>query len=156
MITQKFLKERYIYKDGELVYRQKVRGTVKGQVAGTSFKDTYRKVSIDNKLYFVHRLVYLYHTGELPEYVDHINGDRTDNRISNLRSATHSENIKNSKLREDSKSGYKNVSYHKKRNHWVVSLKVNGYQKYIGAFKELELAGLVANQAREKYYGEFA
>jgi hypothetical protein len=73
-----------------------------------------------------------------------------------LREATHAQNAWNSKPRADSNIGIKNITYNKKFNQYTVRIQVNQERKYIGAFKDLELAVLVAMEARNKYHGKFA
>ena len=102
------------------------------------------------------RLVFLLHHGYMPEIVDHIDGNPENNKIENLRVANKSTNGMNKKLRCDSKTGIKNVSWYKRANKWQVSLSVNKRRKTIGYFKDLELADLVAQEARNLYHGQFA
>lgn len=94
--------------------------------------------------------------GYLPKSVDHIDGDRTNNRIENLRSVTHAQNSLNRKTPTNNKSGFKNVYWDKMFKKWVVNLNVNKKKIIIGKFDDLELAGLVAEEARDKYHGEYA
>ncbi len=156
MITQDFLHSIYEYRDGDLYYRHS-RGTAKaGKKVGYQTKDKVTHVFIDRKSYLLHRLIFLMHHGYLPYMVDHIDGDRSNNRIDNLRAAEHAENAWNAKPRLDSKTNIKNVSYNKANDNYVVRIAQNGTRHYIGSYKDLELAELVAVMAREKYHGKFA
>jgi len=92
----------------------------------------------------------------LKNLIDHVNNDRADNRISNLREATYQENNENYKTPKTNKSGVKNVSWYKQLNKWVVSISIKGVKKTIGYFDDLEFAELVAIEARNKYRMEFA
>ena len=76
--------------------------------------------------------------GELPEFIDHIDGNSLNNRIENLREATNSQNCMNGKLRKTNKSGHKNVYWHKSAKKWSVEIKVFGKKKYFGLFDDLE------------------
>jgi len=96
------------------------------------------------------------HHGYLPPEVDHINGDRADNRIENLRPATRSENQCNRNALASNTSGYPGVSWHKASKAWLVRVMKNGKSHLIGYFKDLELAGLVATEARSLYHGAYA
>ena len=116
----------------------------------------YISTKIKGKYYCLHRLIYCYHYGFMPEQLDHINGNSLDNRIENLRLATRFENAQNRKKFTNNTSGVKNVSWHKAQQKWFVYVDVNKKRKSIGYFEDLELAELVAIEAREKYHGAFA
>jgi hypothetical protein len=155
-LTANYLNLLFEYKDGTL-YRKVSKGAVKaGKKVGTPQTDGCLTVSIDKKCYLVHRIIFMMHNGYFPEMVDHIDGNRTNNKIENLREATHAQNAWNSKPRADSNIGIKNITYNKKFNQYTVRIQVNQERKYIGAFKDLELAALVAMEARNKYHGKFA
>ena len=94
------------------------------------------------------------HHGYIPAEVDHIDTDRHNNRIENLRAATPAQNQRNKPIQRNNTSGHKNIRH--KNGKWVVELKINGKAKYFGRFEDLELAALVASEARDKYHGEFA
>ena len=91
--------------------------------------------------------------------VDHINHDTLDNRKSNLRVISHSNNATNRKSRnKNNKSGYRNVCWSKSENKWLVQLSIDKKTTCLGKFEyeELERAGKFAEEMRQKYYGEFA
>jgi len=156
MLTQDFLHSIYEYRDGDLYYRHS-RGTAKaGKKVGYQSKDKVTHVFIDRKSYLLHRLIFLMHYGYLPYMVDHIDGDRSNNRIENLRAATHAENCWNAKSRKDSKTGVKNVKFDNALQKYMVRVTVNKQRHFIGSYEDLELAELVAVMAREKYHGKFA
>jgi len=83
-----------------------------------------------------HRVAYAIHTGltEFPE-LDHINGDRADNRIVNLRPVSHSENAQNTALYSSNTSGYHGVMWEKSHKAWAVKINIGGRQRRIGRFK---------------------
>jgi len=101
MITQHELKELVTYNPttGEFFWNKVRRGVAKGKRAGSKgHMRGYERIMINRKNYYSQRLAWLYVNGELPKYdTDHINGITDDNRISNLRAVTHSENLLNSK-----------------------------------------------------------
>ena len=144
------------YKDGRL-YRKIQRSNTKiGDEAGWIGNKGYRLVSINYKGVLVHQIVFLMHHGYIPEYIDHVNGIKTDNRIENLRAATCSQNGYNQKRRASNKSGCKNVSWNKSRSKWVVRVvygKGKLKQWYVDDF---EFAELLAEEARIKFHMEFA
>lgn len=123
---------------GALYWRVSAGGHVKpGDIAGSLYKNGYRHIRINTRSYLSHRIAYSIHhridLGQLLK-IDHINGDRADNRISNLRLATNSQNLLNQKKRTGSSSEYFGVFFHKTRNRWVTRVTVDGRQKEIGTF----------------------
>ena len=157
MITQQKLLNLFEYRDGEIFYKVTRSRNKAGSKAGTYRKhDNAYQVIIDKKHYLLHRVIFMMHYGYLPDYVDHIDGNRSNNKIENLRPATLNQNAQNAKLRKDSISGIKNVSWNKVDKSWKVRIQVNNKRITIGQFKDLELAALVAEEARDKYHKQFA
>jgi hypothetical protein len=103
--------------------------------------DGYFKGAILRKKYLAHRVAWAIFSGAWPKNeIDHINGDRLDNRIANLRTATSQENSKNTALRSDNKSGTIGVCWSACRLRWLVQVSQNGKQKRIGYFKSKDEA----------------
>lgn len=102
----------------------------------------YIRIGIDKVCHKAHRLAWLYMTGQWPpDVIDHINGDRSDNRFSNLRLAVVSENNQNVQAaRKDSRSGYRGVSWLKARGKWRATINVDGKQHHLGYFDSPESA----------------
>ena len=96
------------------------------------------------------------------EYVDHINGDGLDNRRSNLRQATHAQNIQNQRTQQRSKSGYRGVTYFpnagkwKRTKPWRARIKIDGRDITLGYFATPEEAAKVWNEAAQEAWGEYA
>ena len=89
--------------------------------------------------------------------VDHMDNDTFNNRKSNLRISTNSDNLKNRKSKnKNNTSGYRNVSWSKSENKWLVQLQINKKNTVLGKFDNVHEAGEFAAEMREKYYGEFA
>ena len=157
MLTQAELHERFEYCNGELFYKISPLPKIKvGSKAGTVNKDGYAKVTINSKKYCVHRVVFMMQHGYLPKEIDHINCNPSDNRIENLREVTRTQNRYNVIGYKNNTSGVKGLTFNKKLNKWELSMNVNGKRKYIGVFKDFELAELVAMEARDKYHGTYA
>ena len=159
MITQNRLKELFDYQNGELIRKKTGKPATVKQTQG----HRYLRMTVDSKVASVHRMVFLWHHGYLPKITDHIDGNRLNNKIENLRACSQSENCLNSKHRATSKSPYKNVYLQKCSKHqphwrqnWIVSITVNRNRKYIGSFEDVDLADLVATEARDLYHGQFA
>lgn len=106
-----------------------------GAVAG-HLERGYRRISVDGKLYYAHRLAWLYVYGTWPLlHIDHINNTRDDNRISNLRDVSRTVNNQNLKVAQaNNKTGVLGVYFHKKANKYQASIMVNGVRKHLGLF----------------------
>ena len=138
------LKENFIYKNGYL-YR----------LVTHINKSGYSQFKYKNQSWLGHRLIFAIHHGYLPEVVDHIDGNPSNNLIENLRGATRMENTRNSKTKSNSMSNVKNVKWLEKNKKWRVRVSENYRRHHIGVFEDLELAQLVAEMAMEKYHGNF-
>jgi len=152
------LSNLFEYCDGELYWKSKPKhGHIKvGDKAGWINALGYKYVGAGGKHHRLHRVIFFMHHGYLPDVIDHIDGDILNNRIENLRPATHTQNMRNTKLSARNNSGVKGVNWDKKSNKWRVHISVDGKTKTFGRFKDMELAELIAIEARNKYYGEFA
>lgn len=157
MITQEQALKFLEYKDGILYWKSMPykRNDLIGTEAGTLDSDR-RQITINKKHYKTHRLVYLMFHGYMPKEVDHIDNNPLNNRIENLRPANRSEQCCNTRLRKDNTSGIKGVSWDKNRNKWVVTVTKNKKTVYTNRFNDIELAQLVAIEARDKFHGDFA
>ena len=119
-------------------------------------KAEYRRTRYNGRLIAKHRVIFFEHHGWWPDEIDHIDGDRYNNAIENLRAVTHTENTRNAKLRKDSTTKIKGVSWHQASNKWRVQVRANKIHVCDKYIDDLELAELVAIEAREKYHGKFA
>lgn len=101
---------------------------------------------------YLHRLI----TNQSSEMVvDHINGDKTDNRKSNLRLCLHADNMRNMKKSSSNTSGYKGVYWDKRKSKWCARVMVNYKHKHLGYFSLIDEAARAYNAAAIKYHGEF-
>lgn len=159
MITQELIADCFEYKDGLLYWKGVThpnKQSLMDKPAGSIHKTGYRHITWMGKVHKAHRLIFMLHHGYLPPEVDHINGDRQDNRIENLRAADRSQNQCNRDVLANNTSGYAGVSWHKKSQSWLVRVMKNGKTVVNKYFKDLELAGLVATEARSLYHGAYA
>ena len=154
-LTLETVNHLFEYKDGNLYWKNPVHKKNLGKIAGYDNGYGYKKVDIKGKQYYVHRIVYLIQHGTMPKLIDHIDGNPSNNAIENLREANSSQNMMNSLQTRKCLSGYRNVRYAKDRNNYSVYITLNGKQNYFGSYEDVELAGLVAEEARRKYHGEF-
>jgi hypothetical protein len=148
---------RFSYSNGELFWKVKPCAWINiGNKVGSLTEHGYLETKINKKVYRLHRVIFLMHHGYLPKLVDHINGNKQDNRIENLRPANKSQNSSNAKIHSRNTSGIRGVSFSKKTNKWVVQVVKNAKNIYCGSYIDLELAELVSIEARNKYHGEYA
>lgn len=136
--------DRLTYKDGKLYWKN-------GKEAGTKTENGYIRVKYLGRSYMAHVIIWAMFHGSLPDHqVDHKNRVRDDNRIENLRLATHGENVANSKMRSNNTSGDRGV--YPRGDYFVV---VCGGE-YVGHFaSRSEAKDAYANKAKERW-GEFA
>jgi hypothetical protein len=121
--------------------RGKTNLTAAGARAGTTGGSGYRIIRIDRINHRAHRLAWLYVHGEMPaEDIDHINGIRTDNRISNLRSVSRSVNLQNMREPKSNNRGSGLLGTYKVGNRWYGKLQVNGRAHSCGGFDTPEEA----------------
>lgn len=102
---------------------------------------------------YMHRVIVGAKQGE---QVDHINGDGLDNRRENLRLCTHTENVRNARVRKDNTSGYKGVCWHKRDKKWRAAIRINGKPMWLGYYISKEEAARAYDEAAIKHFGEFA
>lgn len=128
-----------------------------GAVAGAKHGNGYLRIVIDGGHHYAHRLAWLYVYGEWPsKNIDHINGDRSDNRIANLRDATQGMNLCNKRIQSNNRCGLKGVSWHRAAGKWIAQIGVRGEHVYLGLFESPEDAHQAYCQAAQKLHGEFA
>lgn len=128
-----------------------------GRKAGSLNGNGYVQIRVFGRIYAAHRLAWLYVHGEWPpEQIDHMNGDRADNRIANLRPATATQNHANMRRPRDNTSGSKGVYWDKANSKWVANVRIGGKTKYLGRFDRIEDAAAAYKNAAHKYFGEFA
>lgn len=160
MLTQQRLKE-LLYYDPEtgiftrLVGRSGPRARA-GDVAGCDNGKGYIRIYVDGKPYKAHRLAWFYMHGEWPEEIDHRNGERADNRLSNLRPVTRQQNNLNQSIYRSNTSGLKGVSFYKATGKWKAQIQVNGRKIGLGYYQTKEQAHQAYVAAARELHGEFA
>jgi hypothetical protein len=144
------------FKDG-ILYNKITRNSrcLKGNLAG-SISGNYRTITINNKPFLVHRIAYYMAHGNYPDYIDHINNDKLDNRVENLRSVTPSQNQCNQLLNKTNKSGVKGLSWAKTQNKWFACIRYKGKNRNLGYFEDKEMGKEFLELARELLHGSYA
>lgn len=131
-------------------------GKKAGTLSGCRRHDGYRVIRVEDKLLLGHRIAWAIHHGEWPKNdIDHINQDKSDNRIENLRLSDKSKNSMNRGIRKGNSSGAKNVSWNKTAKKWDARIKRDGVQICLGLFKSIDDAKDAVKIARETHHGEF-
>lgn len=156
MLTQKRLKELLSYnrKTGKFTWKVKHGSCMPGdQVVDNSIHNRgYIVISIDGKRYPANRLAWLYCYGEMPKSnIGHINHDRSDNRMINLRETVPSESSRNTRIHRSNKSGANGVSWDKFNKKWKVQIMMRGKSKTVGRCKNFEDAVLMRKVANARY-----
>ncbi len=152
MITQSELLRRFVYnsESGQFFRRLKKN---KLKLVGDYSSGRYFRISINKSWYLVHRLAWLYEYGEFPDgEIDHINHDRFDNRISNLRIVSREDNCRNMSKSKANTSGTTGVNWHKHQKRWVARIHVDKKRIELGAFIEFSDA-VNARKNAEVLYG---
>ena len=156
-ITKEFLNDIFEYRDGNLYTKKpQLRSRMKiGDKCGSFPKNhKYGSININRKTYLLHRIIFLYHYGYIPEYIDHINGNSFDNIIEKLRPCTLIENQQNRKKSSINKTGFKGIRQ-RKSNLFEASIRINK-KRHFYCFKTLEEANDFLIKIRKKNHKLFA
>lgn len=160
MITQQKTLELFDYRDGNLFWKPRImsRGrpsVLDGRKVGCPNGSGYITVVHNKRKYYLHQLIFLMHHGYIPSNIDHVDGIGSNNRIENLREASVSQNMQNTKLNTLNTSGFKGVHFNKQKKKWQAKLWLHGKQ-IARAFETKELAIDFMELLREMAHGQFA
>lgn len=169
-VTAEYVRSRLDYnpETGEFTWRAKpgsghyaraFNTQYAGTTAGTRSWNGYIRIALPGASYSAHRLAWLHFYGEWPPEdmrIDHIDRNRVNNRISNLRLATNSQNRMNSGLFANNTSGFKGVQFDRSFGKFVARLRVDGRDRYVGCFDRAEDAAQAYRSAAIDAFGDFA
>lgn len=146
MLTKEILNNELNYDKKTGVFKWKTSKKGRKSNPGYIEKSTgYYRICINKKKYYAHRLAWFFVHGEMPIlFIDHIDGNKLNNSIENLRQANFFQNAQNVKLTKRNKSGFKGVSFYKRDNTWAAQCKHLGITYYLGRYK-------TAIEAKEVY-----
>lgn len=123
-----------------------------GKEAGYIDRLGYRRFCIANTPYPAHRVIWFYVHGRWPDNIDHINGNPSDNRLSNLRSVTDAVNAKNKSQYRNNSSGFRGVSWKRHEGTWYAYITISGRMKSLGRFVD-KADAIAARKTAERQYG---
>lgn len=164
-LTADFLRSAFDYDaaSGALIWKAadclppNARSRMAGKVAGTVSSTGYCQIKIGGALYKTHRLVWLHVTGLWPDTeIDHIDGDKTNNRFENLRLASRSENMRNVGRYANNTSGAKGVHFEAATAKWVARIVLDGRTHHLGRHGTRDEARRAYTAAAERFHGTFA
>ena len=157
-LTRARLREllRYNKRTGEFRWRKESRRVEKGQLAGCADRERYWVIWIGRRHYRAHQLAWLYEMGTWGRpTIDHRDGNSLNNRWSNLRLATLSQNNANRRRPRHNTSGFKGVSFDRQNGKWSATICREGHKTYLGRFETPQAAHKAYVKAARKLFGEF-
>lgn len=150
-------KERRVTHKAVRAWNTRCAGKEVGSIHGALSGRSYKRTSIEGRSYYLHRLAFLYMTGEWPPgEVDHADRDPANNAWSNLRCATRAQNSANKRGYRTSQSGVKGVYFVPRTGRWQSKIGVGGKSKHLGTFDSIDDAEAAYRAAAQSIYGQFA
>ncbi|MGP2470895.1 HNH endonuclease [Yersinia sp. 2540 StPb PI] len=145
----------YNHESGLFSHKTNTTRKRKGEVAGFN-NNGYIRITVNRQVIAAHRLAWFIVNNEDPqELIDHKNGIKTDNRISNLRLATYSQNSMNSKISSLNSTGFKGVRWCERKKRWITRVKINGKKTQLGSFTNINDASNAYCEFAKKHHGEY-
>lgn len=147
------LKEHFSYnpETGIFTNKKNRHNTKKGKKSGWTTKDGYKRLKYKYKTYGLHRLAWYFCYGYWPKEIDHIDQNKSNNKITNLREVLHETNSHNLPKRITNTSGIMGVSWNKQWNGgWIIRINSNGKRKYLGFTKDFFEACCIRKSAEIK------
>jgi hypothetical protein len=144
--------EIFDYKDGELYWKCKQGRARVGVAAGTVDSTSgYKRISYKRKPYLAHRIVWEMHNWPIPsnKEIDHADGNKTNNKIENLRCCAHNQNGQNRKINKNSATGHSGVSWHKGIKKWCAKIRYKRKQIHLGSYDDINDAIAARKKAEQ-------
>jgi len=151
--SQEILKQNFIYANGFLIHKNIRVGVKQGSIAGYESKTTgYISIGLNSSKYRAHRLIWIFHHGYSPsDDIDHIDGNKTNNKIENLRVLTRSQNLHNAKAKRGNKGGCTGVNWVASKKYWQATICINYKQQYLGSSNSYLDACALRKSAENKF-----
>lgn len=145
--------EYFRYENGKIFWKKQPRGPNKvlGKETGVSGSNGYLHSRLFGKSHLVHRIIFSLHHGYLPDFIDHKDRNKRNNKIENLRKCTTSENIRNRGILKNNKSGITGVRFNKRSKKYRVQIGNNGKQIDLGSYINLNDAIIARKKGEQKY-----
>jgi hypothetical protein len=137
MLTKEELNKIFVYNNGELFWKISNSNRVRiGDKAGSIDARGYMQIGLFNEQHRLHRIIWQMHFGNIPDnlQIDHVDRNRLNNKLENLRLANNSQNMRNTDKRQNTSSKYKGVSWHKRDKKWHAKISIDNTKYYIAQF----------------------
>lgn len=155
-LTREEVDRLFEYRDGQLFWKERGIGRRFEKPVGTKNSKGYFQVEIKGVTYKIHRLIWVMHGNDPVPILDHVDGNRGNNKIQNLRPATSSQNCMNRKHDNKNAAGATGVFWYKALQKWQVRIWANNKSYHGGYFDCPKEAAKVAASMRKELHGSFA
>ena len=156
MPSAEYFAQFFDYRDGFLFWKTPRKNVRVGAVAGSVDAKGYVRIMLERKVYLAHRIVYALHHENVPNFVDHRDGNPLNNRVENLRACTQAENAQNRKRQVNNTSGVKGVYWNRAKNKWMARVMADGQREFLGYFEHLPDASKAVMAARIRAHADFS
>lgn len=155
-LTQDIVKSLLHYNPDTGIFTR-ASGRCSGNITGVAGNNGYLTINLGGCIHSCHRLAWLYMTGSWPKAcIDHINMVRSDNRFSNLRKASYTQNGCNIGKKSNNTSGVKGVHWNKPNSKWIASICIKRKRINLGSYADINDAAAAYRAGAIRYHGEFA